>query len=335
MFALKKYLRKQSKQVLMFLTMNAGKRVKRARELLQRSQTKIADLRKESSDTELPEAITKNHRKLENRIVTMEKQVGALKSFSDYERLAELFLAQTIVKNKEIGNNIHMQADFFKDKCEVLLMELKDDSDNVKSVFEQMNECKQMQKPMEYVKLDLLACLKEMQDEKRGKEIRNVKRKRDQLIADQTPSAEPLLIDNEEEDEEEEQEDTANHDSESEQEVDLTGHLASKKKKNRAGQQARRKLWEEQYGDGAKHLKYQDEAPGKHRITRKETLMNSGGGFKRNDQTSAVSTTSSSDRGTIESLHPSWQAKLREKQQMQLQAQKPQGKKIVFDDDGE
>jgi hypothetical protein len=126
-------------------------------------------------------------------------------------------------------------------------------------------------------------------------------------------------------------------------------------KRNRPGQQARRKMWEEKFGEKAKHLvsgkpsvvkrekrvergpkdfraksDRSQRMPGKERDGQRPAKHFAQNGFSEREQQPAMPFKSKSSE-PAESLHPSWEAKRLQKQQ-QLFA-KPQGTKIVFGDD--
>lgn len=162
--------------------------------------------------------------------------------------------------------------------------------------------------------LDLTVYLKEMDEQTPYSEIKAEKQQRDQLLKRKKTTVESKS-ETESEDEDEEDEsiiDNVSYSGESEfselhDDEDLPGYGV--KKKNRPGQQARRKMWEEKYGNAANHIVQQKQKQPKPKPHYRE---------------------SKSERIDNANVHPSWEAKRKLKQQ-QLVAQ-PQGKKIVFDD---
>lgn len=91
---------------------------------------------------------------------------------------------------------------------------------------------------------------------------------------------------------------------------------------NRKGQRARRAEWERLYGDGARHLQRPSETVTAPRYKKDE--MNESAPKKK-------------DRQPSERLHPSWEAKRQQKEQMKLalSSSRPTNKRIKFTDDGD
>ncbi|ODV93923.1 hypothetical protein PACTADRAFT_51670 [Pachysolen tannophilus NRRL Y-2460] len=129
-------------------------------------------------------------------------------------------------------------------------------------------------------------------------------------------------------------------------------------RKNRRGQRARRKIWEQKYGKNAKHIqkeiektqsereirqKEYEERCRKREEKRKKLIEEGGTGAnqvpvskirlnvndKRNSTSIVASRTVNTEDKESKSLHPSWEAK--KKQQQELSQVKFQGKKITFD----
>ena len=114
------------------------------------------------------------------------------------------------------------------------------------------------------------------------------------------------------------------------------------KRKNRMGQQARRALWEKKYGTGANHVKQEEKQQKRNRDSGWDTKRgatgpggggrgNRGGrgGFGQNrggHQNTSKPSGPPKDTGP---LHPSWEAKRKQKEQGSTAAF--QGKKVVFD----
>lgn len=96
-------------------------------------------------------------------------------------------------------------------------------------------------------------------------------------------------------------------------------------RKNRPGQQARRKLWELKYGKNANHLK-----PVKREVPVTVTRRDAETKMKRDVHVAPLVLQEETIKETV---HPSWEAKKREKEMLKIQ--KPAGEKIVFDDDSE
>ncbi|RKP23687.1 BUD22-domain-containing protein [Syncephalis pseudoplumigaleata] len=124
-------------------------------------------------------------------------------------------------------------------------------------------------------------------------------------------------------------------------------HKKSKvvKKKNRPGQQARRKMNEEKYGRNAHHVRKQMEEERSMRVPRHAPRHDHAKRHAAKPLRSAAPSHqhgSSSSRQpppkpTVDaSSHPSWEAKRRQReQQAAMLRAKPAGTKIVFDDDNE
>lgn len=87
------------------------------------------------------------------------------------------------------------------------------------------------------------------------------------------------------------------------------------KKKNRPGQRARRELWERQYGENAKHVKkLREERPQKSLRKPKPSI-----------ESNSVKT-----KEKVHDLHPSWAAKLKQKQKLSEAC--AENNRIVFDE---
>lgn len=96
-------------------------------------------------------------------------------------------------------------------------------------------------------------------------------------------------------------------------------------KKNRAGQQARRRKWEELYGENANHLVKERRRKAAEKANKKNKKED-----KKDNKSAKMS-----KRDEAAAAHPSWQAKVQQ-QKMMAQALSgnaaPVNKKIVFDD---
>ncbi|DAA74283.1 TPA_exp: putative Cellular morphogenesis protein (Bud22) [Trichophyton benhamiae CBS 112371] len=139
--------------------------------------------------------------------------------------------------------------------------------------------------------------------------------------------------------------------SESEPEQDYTSAIPERK--NRMGQQARRKLWEKKYGSNARHIQKQakEQAQGKNRdsgwdlrrgaTTEEDTRGRYGRNKIRGGQRKEATGSNTAQVQAVQPtpkpappnnnkpLHPSWQAAIKRKQS---KAQTSfQGKKVVFD----
>jgi ribosomal protein S17E len=88
------------------------------------------------------------------------------------------------------------------------------------------------------------------------------------------------------------------------------------KKKNRPGQRARRELWEKQYGQNAKHIR-------KLKIVKSQKPLH-------RPKMPLEGNPASNNLESVKDLHPSWAAKLQQKQK--LTAAFAENKRIVFDE---
>lgn len=102
-----------------------------------------------------------------------------------------------------------------------------------------------------------------------------------------------------------------NLDNESDEENAFPVH----KKKNRPGQRARRELWEKQYGQNAKHI---------------ESLKAGKSEKPRHRPKASLERKPINSTDSVKDLHPSWAAKLRQKQK--LTAALAENNRIVFDE---
>lgn len=105
------------------------------------------------------------------------------------------------------------------------------------------------------------------------------------------------------------------------------GPAEPKERKNRMGQQARRALWEKKFGKNADHVKKGEAEQGRKKIEQriKQSKVQKGDGAEKRKKSTEVEG----------SLHPSWEAARKTKEQ-QAKVQeavmgKPMGKKIIFD----
>lgn len=89
--------------------------------------------------------------------------------------------------------------------------------------------------------------------------------------------------------------------------------VPEKRKKNRLGQRARRELWEKQFGDKANHVKK----------AKRERLM------EKKQKAKIVEAAIQKPQAPAKDLHPSWAAKLAQKQRATTSTTEPE--RIVFD----
>jgi hypothetical protein len=119
---------------------------------------------------------------------------------------------------------------------------------------------------------------------------------------------------------------------------DLDADLAPRK--NRRGQRARQKIWEQKYGEKAQHVQKQDQerskgwdakrgAVGDRKRGRGDTGAPGGRGPTRTGENAMPLGPKKTKRDDTGSLHPSWLAAKAAKEK-KVDA-KPQGKKVVFD----
>ncbi|KAJ2782238.1 hypothetical protein H4R18_002382 [Coemansia javaensis] len=102
-------------------------------------------------------------------------------------------------------------------------------------------------------------------------------------------------------------------------------------KKNRPGQRARRKKYEEMYGDEANHVKLKRK-PKKDEAVKRARKDAPGPGAKkpRRDTAGAGAGAGTGPAPQTQSVHPSWEAKRREKELL-AKAKEVKGNRIVFD----
>jgi hypothetical protein len=113
-------------------------------------------------------------------------------------------------------------------------------------------------------------------------------------------------------------------------------------KKNRRGQRARQKIWEQKYGEKAKHVQNDeknkgwdpkrgavDDRPGKGGRGGKGTTNSGRGPERSGENTTALGSRKVTKRDDSGPIHPSWQAAKAAKEKKMVA--KPAGKKIVFD----
>ncbi|CAB3992146.1 Hypothetical predicted protein [Paramuricea clavata] len=105
-----------------------------------------------------------------------------------------------------------------------------------------------------------------------------------------------------------------------------------KKSSNRMGQRARQRVWKEQYGKKANHVKSSDKmAKPKQDKTRKKLMTNAN--QKRRQETNMNKGAKRKGNSVEETAsHPSWEASKRRKLQQNISQTKFQGQKITFDD---
>lgn len=113
-------------------------------------------------------------------------------------------------------------------------------------------------------------------------------------------------------------------------------------KKNRRGQRARQKIWEQKYGEKAKHVQKDernkgwdpkrgavDDRSGKGGRGGKAAAKGGRGPERSGENTTALGARKATKRDDSGPIHPSWQAAKAAKEKKMIA--KPEGKKIVFD----
>lgn len=115
---------------------------------------------------------------------------------------------------------------------------------------------------------------------------------------------------------------------------DSEAQVADGTRKNRRGQRARRAIWEKKYGHNANHVKKEHEKNPKprnqagkrlnrHRFTHARQASES---RKHEPETNRLPATT----GGADKIHPSWEAKRKEKEKLAARIVPFQGKKITF-----
>ena len=104
-----------------------------------------------------------------------------------------------------------------------------------------------------------------------------------------------------------------------------------KKSSNRMGQRARQRLWKEQYGKRAKHIKTSDKT-GKPKYKTREKVTTNGDQKLTKESKTNKGVKKQAESVKEEASHPSWEASKRRKLQQNISETKFQGQKITFDD---
>ena len=103
-----------------------------------------------------------------------------------------------------------------------------------------------------------------------------------------------------------------------------------KKSSNRMGQRARQRLWKEQYGKKAKHIKASDKTAKPKYKTREKLTTNGNKNLKKESKTNKG--VKRKPESVEKASHPSWEASKRRKLQQNISETKFQGQKITFND---